>query len=75
MGYFDLGIQKVENGFLTLFEEDGVYTQNVFEESDDEHGEIECFKRLLYSIVDHFGMTGSKHDARRIRITTGGEDE
>jgi hypothetical protein len=46
-----------------------------FEEGETQWGSVECFQRLLYAIVDHFGMTGSKHDARRIRITTGGEDE
>jgi hypothetical protein len=69
----EIRIRNAVNGYAVTSPD--IVGMMVFEVMDTEHGEIECFKRLLYSIVDHFGMTGSKHDARRIRITTGGEDE
>lgn len=75
-----LEIEKIDNGYIAGWweentEDDLVKHQMVFEEINSEYGEIECFQNLLYFITDHFGMIGSKHDARRIRITTGGEDE
>jgi hypothetical protein len=77
--YFEITIIKVSNGYLVTFWEDEepepVKTQIAFEETDGDHNGVECFKRLLCYITDHFGMYGSKHDAKRIRITTGGEDE
>jgi hypothetical protein len=78
--YFDLEVSKVENGYVVSFwefeDKTSKETQYAFEVDDeDEHGEIECFKRLLLYITNHFSMTGTKHDKRRIRITTGGEDE
>jgi hypothetical protein len=76
--YFEIGVTKVSNGYLVTFweeeEPEPVKIQCAFEEGDSEYGTIECFQRLLYYITEHFGMLGSKHDKRRIRITTGGED-
>lgn len=79
---WDLRIYKGENGYRCNWLEDldeggddARIMETVFEEEESEHGEIEAFQRLLYFITEHFGMVGSKHDARRIRITTGGEDE
>lgn len=72
---WDLRITKGENGYRCNWLEDleddqaKIY-ETVFEEEESEHGEIEAFERLLWFIVEHFGMVGSKHDARRIRITT-----
>ncbi|MBE3145145.1 MAG: hypothetical protein IMZ61_14690 [Planctomycetes bacterium] len=76
---WDLRITKGDNGFRCNWLEDyddmpgSRVFEAVFEEGESEHGEIECFQRLLYFVTEHFGMVGSKHDARRIRITTGGE--
>lgn len=75
----DLNIEKVSNGYIMKFwnEIEGEPTMQsvVFEEQETQHGEVECFKNLLYSITEYFGMVGSKHDERRIKITTGGEDD
>jgi hypothetical protein len=76
----ELNIEQVSNGYICRWWEDNneyeelVKQQMVFEEDGTEHGNIECFRSLLYFITEHFGMLGSKHDARRIRITTGGEE-
>lgn len=79
--YFELMISKVDNGFIASFWEEGedgaesVKTQIVFEDDNSEYGHLECFQRLLYYITEHYAMTGTKHDARRIRIMTGAKDE
>jgi len=73
-----LEIDRVDNGYLAswwVYNGEAIKHQMCFMEENKEHGEIECFQRLLYFITEHFGMIGSKHDARRIRIITGEEDE
>lgn len=69
-----LEIIRTLNGYAAVWREDHAYVEMSFEEDDSEFGEVECFARLLWWITEHFGMIGSKHDKRRIRITTGGED-
>lgn len=75
----ELSIERVSNGFIMKYwedvEDEPTLQQVVFEEQETQHGEVENFKHLLYSITEYFGLTGSKHDERRIKITTGGEDE
>jgi hypothetical protein len=74
----NLEIESTDNGYLARWwemeEPEPVKHQMSFEETDAEDGEVECFARLLWHCVEHFGMVGSKHDKYRIRITTGGED-
>ena len=69
-----LTITSCKNGSYFCVNEEG-QPEAAFECMETEHGEIECFVRLLYYITEYFGMLGSKHDAKRIRITTGGEDD
>lgn len=78
---WDLRITKADNGYRCnwLQETDDLgdvrIYENVTEEAESEHREVEAFARLLWFITDFFGMVGSKHDERRINITTGGENE
>jgi predicted small metal-binding protein len=72
---WDLRILKGDNGFRCNWLEDldeeqseARIMETVFEEAESEHGEIEAFQRLLWFVTEHFGMVGSKHDAKRIRI-------
>jgi hypothetical protein len=73
-------IERVDNGYTCQWWENNeegeelVKHQQVFEEINKEHGEIECFQQLLWFITEHFGMVGSKHDTRRISIAIGDED-
>ena len=65
-------IEKCGNGY--------VVTQNnkilsVFEDSETEWGHLESFNRLLYFITEHFGLLGSKHDEKRIRIIIEGNED
>ena len=74
MNYW-LKIFKDENGYLVEWDDDGEIRFRVFEEGDEEFGDIECFRRLLYFVTEFFAKTGSKHDKKRITITLGGKDE
>ena len=40
--------------------------REVFEEPDDEKGELDCMVNLLNFIKEHFGCYGSKHDHYRL---------
>jgi len=70
---FELIIEKVDNGFLCYNRnttEEGGQVKFVIKERNDitENDDVEATQELLYSIVEYFGIGGSKHDARRISI-------
>ena len=70
---WNLDIIKAENGYIVEyldFGEDGETSQHqtVFEEQDNEKGELDCMVDLLYFVKEHFGIYGSKHDRYRINI-------
>ena len=58
-----LTIVKADNGYI-LGHEDG---QSVYEESHED--DLETFQKVLWEVIEHFGMLGSKHDEKRIRVT------
>ena len=73
----ELKIIQIENGFICEYDdqnEDGNGTHTVklvFEDlNNDEFSYLDTFTRMLYYIVEHFGMSGSKHDKKRIKIST-----
>jgi hypothetical protein len=82
MMYSQIDVEKVENGYVVEFWEwadeggEEIKTRMVFEDMDDmgEDSGVECFARLLWYITEHFGMIGSKHDLKRIRISTENDD-
>ena len=69
---WDMVVERVDNGFVASYleEVDGEFEErrSCFEGKDDD---VEAFQRLLVFVTDYFGMTGSKHDKKRITITTG----
>ena len=68
-----LEIEQAANGYVVKWWEDDVKHQMAFEETNTGDGEVECFARLLWFVKEHFGMSGSKYDQYRIRITTENE--
>lgn len=71
---WSLKITKVKNGFIVEHHEstsDGyIKEQLVFEESDhDDFSELIAAEDMLYYIIEHFGLYGSKHDKKRLRVT------
>lgn len=61
---FILTITKVDNGFVL----NGEDYHAVCEEGEGEFGEIEAGGKMLWSVIEHFGMGGSRHDAKRLRV-------
>jgi hypothetical protein len=63
-----IGVSRVENGFICEASDGRV---DVFEESDDSElrPDPDAIARVLYRIVEYFGATGTKHDARRVSVT------
>jgi len=57
-------INMVGNGYAVEMEEETV----VFEENEDTDNKDHVV-RMLYNLLDIFGERGTKHDARRIKIT------
>ena len=68
---WSLKITKASNGYILQpmgddHEEEGMM---VYEEDDlDEFGELEAMLKVLYGVIEHFGVYGSKHDAKRLRV-------
>ena len=73
---WDIIVERVDNGFVASYleEVDGEFEErrSCFEGNGDD---VEAFQRLLWFVTDYFGMTGSKHDKKRITITTGPPDD
>ncbi len=70
-----ISIERVDNGFILKSpgdwdESTGKEQIKVFEEnSRDEFGEHEALQKLFYVIIEELGLYGSKHDAKRLRVT------
>ena len=67
-------IERLENGFVVQFPN---YTDNegqeynlklVFEDDEEEFGRVESLGRVLWELVEYFGLLGSRYDKKRIRI-------
>lgn len=62
-----IGISRVTNGFICEASDGRV---DVFEDpyNSDLNPDPDTIARMLWHIVEYFGATGTKHDARRIYI-------
>jgi len=56
-----LKIEKVQNGYHLKGNETDIVI-------DDDDGELKAMQRVLWQVMEHFSMQGSKHDPERIRI-------
>lgn len=77
---WEINIRKADNGFICSWkeelEEDYIKTmQQVFEEEDDELGELKNMINLLNFIKEHFAVIYSKHNKYNINIKLEGEEE
>jgi len=76
---YELNVKKVENGFILKYDEEldegtKITTEHIVEEDDTEFGELESGKRMLWHVLEHFCLSGSKHDSKRIVICYRNED-
>jgi hypothetical protein len=62
-----LHIERVDNGFIVS----GVDGATVFEEDDNcpQDPDPAAMVRLLWYIIEYFGSTGSRYDAKRVRVS------
>ncbi len=67
----EVTISMVDNGFVVTGHalEGGDGTYQVFEASDEDvYGFVEALQRALWQAIDLLGMSGSRYDAKRIRV-------
>jgi hypothetical protein len=70
---YALTIKRVSNGFVLSWIEDNedgterTETQ-VIEEIDSKDGELEAGMHLLFAVMEHFALSGSKHDPKRLTV-------
>jgi hypothetical protein len=70
-----LRIEKVENGFIASYRLDEETTLNKEVFQDDGTDDLKSGEEMLWFVLDHFGIGGSKHDPERIRIVREKRDE
>lgn len=63
-------IERISNGFIiegeSLIEGDEVIEKQVIEE--DEIRDCKSVQKMLYAVMEYFGLEGSKHDPERVRV-------
>jgi len=64
-----LVIERSDNGFILRGQAGEAQRVTVIEEEEEEGKELDAHIRLLYGVLEYFGLLGSKHDKYRIHIT------
>lgn len=66
---YGIEIEKVGNGYIIkdLFEDETGPRMFVVEEFDGEYPELTAGQKLLWYIIDHFNLQGTKHDPVRLK--------
>ena len=78
---WEINIRKADNGFIASWKEEleeGDYIktmQQVFEEEDDELGELKNMNNVLRFVKEHFGVYHSKHNKYNLSVKIEGEEE
>ena len=71
MREFSIKISKVSNGYTLQplgedYKDDGI---TVYQQNDsNEFGELGAMFEVLYEVIQYFGVYGSKHDEKRLRV-------
>lgn len=60
---FGLYTERVSDGYMIEGSGDEIVVV-----ADDDGDELESGERLLWEVMEYFGLYGSKHDAERLRI-------
>jgi len=64
---WEIRITKVDNGYVIEYPNDmGVKDIAVIEEPEEMDGEKKAGVALLWWLIDHFGLRGSKYDEWRV---------
>jgi hypothetical protein len=65
-----LTIDRVENGYRMVYEDEDTIEALVFEEPEnaEKSPDPQTVSRLLYEVIEHLGAFGSKYDKERVRV-------
>jgi hypothetical protein len=65
-----LTIDRVENGYRMVYEDEDTIEALVFEEPEncEKSPDPQTVSRLLYEVIEHLGAYGSKYDKERVRV-------
>ena len=74
MEKYAIEIEKVANGYI-LTDLSGEVKKTVIEEPEDDAWDVKAGQQLLYAIMGHFNLYGSKHDEFRLRVIIEGKDK
>ena len=73
----ELRIREVENGYVVEGEEDDedgkeigatITKQMAYQVREEDTEALQAFQDMLWEVIDYFGLTGSKHDPRRLSV-------
>ena len=73
----ELRIREVENGYVVEWEEDDedgkeigatITKQMAYQVREEDTDALQAFQDMLWEIISYFGLIGSKHDSRRLRV-------
>ena len=65
---YSLKISRAMNGYVVCFDNGDMVVEEVFEDEEEEFGELYSMEKVLWRVLNYFGVFGSKHDKKRIRI-------
>ena len=67
-------IERVSNGYVLTFnrtslDDEEIVDQRLVEDrADNDYSGIEAGCAMLREVMEHFDLSGSKHDAKRLRV-------
>lgn len=64
-----LKIEKVDNGYVLITNGDGEGPESRMALQEDGEDPMKVNEEVLWEVMDHFNMSGSKHDKERLRVT------
>jgi hypothetical protein len=69
----ELRIREVENGYVLEYEEEDMegnfkLIEKIYQVREEDPDKLMAFQDMLWEIISYFGLTGSKHDPRRLRV-------
>ena len=71
---YEIKVRRTMNGFVLSWSDecaDDTTKTFVQEEvvEDDDQDELKSGEEMLWKLIEYFGLSGSKHDKERLRIT------
>lgn len=67
MDKYSIEIEKVANGYIVTDLSDEI-EKTVIEDPEDDAWDVKAGQKLLYAVMNHFNLMGSKHDKFRLKV-------